>query len=518
MTTAKVPLVLGLDVGTSTTKAVIADPTGRTLWTETVSHYYSTPHPGWVEQEPEDWWHAVGSVTRALLKKHPSARDRIAAVGVSGQGVAAALLDASGHPLRPAILWLDLRSSSQAARLNQEVGDRIARISGKCPAAYNVEPKLLWIRENEPAVWERVWKVMTTTAYVTFRLTGRPVMNYSDAGVLLGYDLAQNCWSQEALDLMGLPRSLYCDLAPCDQVIGAVTEEASRLTGLRPGTLVIAGGEDTSSAGVAVGVVTPQEALLSMGTACTIFVPIPKVNTDPRLLAFPHVIDGLTLMGGSMVAGGSVMDWLAKLLDPSQGNGTQQSAEFLEELTREAQDVQAGAGGIVFLPYLAGELQPINDGFARGVFFGLSLATRRAQLVRAVLEGTGFAIRHNLEVTRTQGANPRRLIAVGGPTRNSLWCQVIADVTGLPVQVMDERGGAALGDAFLAAKGVGLISSCLEMSDAYAVRTDLFEPRTELRLGYERLFQTYGKLYPLLKDLFRSLGPEGPNSSEPAGA
>src|SRR5207245_1374422 len=172
------PLVLGLDVGTSNAKGVIADVSGQTLWTATTSYRYSSPQPGWVEQDPEDWWQAVGSVTRTLLDQHPGARQRIAAIGVSGQGVAAALLDDDGRPLRPAILWLDVRCAGQAERLHQRAGDRIATISGTCPAAYNVEPKLVWIKENEPESWGRLWKVMTTTAYLTFRLTGRPVMNY----------------------------------------------------------------------------------------------------------------------------------------------------------------------------------------------------------------------------------------------------------------------------------------------------------------------------------------------------
>ncbi len=301
------PLVLGLDVGTSNTKATIADLTGSVLWSATAPYSYASPHPGWAEQDPEDWWRAVAGVTRTLLKQHPEARDRIAAVGVSGQGVAAALLDEKGSPLRPAILWLDVRCASQAERLNRRSGGRIAAVSGKCPAAYNVEPKLLWVKENEPEVWRRTWKVMTTTSFITFRLTGRPVMNYSDGGIMLAYDLERNCWSEKLLSLMDLPGCVYPELAPCHEVIGSITREAADLTGLASRTPVVAGGEDTSSAGLAIGVMSSEEALLSMGTACTAYIPLAKVAVDPRLLAFPHVIAGLTLVGGSMVAGGSAV-------------------------------------------------------------------------------------------------------------------------------------------------------------------------------------------------------------------
>ncbi|MGH9397132.1 MAG: xylulokinase [Terriglobia bacterium] len=499
------PLLLGIDVGTSNAKATIADIGGATLWTATVPYAYECPNPGWAEQNPEDWWGAVGTVTRAILHQHAEARECIAAVGVSGQGVASAFLDHEGRSLRPAILWLDVRCSSQADRLNRAAGEHIALVSGKRPAAYNVEPKLLWVKENEPEVWKKTWKVMTTTAYTTFRLTGRPVMNYSDGGILLGYDLARNTWSTELLEIMGLPASIYCDLAPCDQVIGEVTPEAASATGLAAGTRVVAGGEDTSSAGLAIGVTSSEEALLSLGSACTMYIPLAEPATDPRLLAFPHVVSNLTLLGGSMVGGGNAMEWVGRIVCPPDGKAVRLSPEDLATLTREVADTAAGAGGVVFLPYLAGELQPINDGFARGVFFGLNLSTRRGELVRAVMEGTAFAIRHNLEVASALGAAPKRLVAVGGPTRNEVWCQIMADVTGLPVQVMEEHGGAPLGDAILAASGAALITSYRSIVDAHTRRRRLFEPRPETRERYEQLFGIFVDLYPRLKDLFPRL-------------
>ncbi|MGH9454607.1 MAG: xylulokinase, partial [Terriglobia bacterium] len=235
------------------------------------------------------------------------------------------------------------------------------------------------------------------------------------------------------------------------------------------------------------------------------YIPLAEPVVDPRLLAFPHVVSNLTLLGGSMVGGGNAMEWIGRVVRPLHGEAVHLSPENLATLTREAADTPAGAGGVVFLPYLAGELQPINDGFARGVFFGLSLSTRRGGLVRAVMEGAAFAIRHNLEVARTLGTGPKRLVAVGGPMRNELWCQIIADVTGLPVQVMEEHGGAPLGDAILAAKGAGLIASHRPMVDAHARPRRLFEPRPETRERYEQMFGIFIDLYPRLKDLFPRL-------------
>jgi xylulokinase len=488
------PLILGIDVGTTSTKAVLADPFGHFFASATHSYSYSTPERGQAEQDPEDWWNAVCVTTRELLATYPEAGSRLRAIGVSGQGVAAVVLAQNRKPLRNAILWIDTRSAPQAAQLYEEHGKRLAAISGKQPAAYNVEPKLLWLRQHEPATWNRIWKVMTTTAYVTFRLTGNAVMNHSDGGILLSYDLVERCWSQEALACMGLPAGIFCELAACHEVIGAITPEAAAQSGLPPGLPVIAGGEDTSSAGLAMGVVSGDDVQLSMGSASTLYVPIQRPPADSNLLAFPHVIDGLTLLGGSMVAGGQAVDWLLKAV-----NGA------LDELTDRAAHVEPGSDGLIFLPYLAGELQPINDGFARGVFFGLSLQTAKEHLFRAVLEGTAFAIAHNLSFARQAGASPTQIFAVGGPVRNDLWCQIISDVTGLPIHAMDDKGGAALGDAILAGMGAQLFSDPLVMQRAHAKLRTTFSPDWKAHAEYRRFFSIYLELYPRLRDLFPKL-------------
>jgi xylulokinase len=500
-------LVLGIDVGTSSTKAVLADVEGRFLASASSSYDYATPQPGHAEQNPEDWWQAVRAVVGELLSSYPRARSRLQAVGVSGQGVAAVLLDRHRQPLRNAILWVDTRSSAHSAGLDRTHGERLAAISGKKPAPYNVEPKLLWIRENEPEVWEQVWKVTTTTGYITLRLAGKAIMNHSDAGILLAYDLKNRVWSEEAMAGMNLPPHIFCDLASCHQIIGRITAEAANETGLPPGLPVIAGGEDTSSAGLAMGVVSEDQIQLSMGTAMTVYAPVREPRGVPNLLAFPHVLEGLTLLGGSMVAGGIAIDWLLKTLGAQTANAQN---VLRQQLTAQAASIDAGSEGLIFLPYLAGELQPINDGFARGVFFGLELRTSNAHLFRSVIEGTAFAIAHNIKLTRGANATASRIRAVGGPTRNDLWCQVIADVTGTAVDAMQEQGGAALGDAILAGLGAGLFTDPLEMQQAHAKLRATFLPRSGMHGEYQRLFSIYLELYPRLHDLFPKLSAAKP--------
>ncbi|MGA9800061.1 MAG: FGGY family carbohydrate kinase [Terriglobales bacterium] len=496
-------LALGIDVGTGTTKVVLADSRGEILWQASSSYQYQSPRPEYAEQDPEDWWRALGLATRTLFREHPGAEQRIAAVAVSGQGVGAVLLDAQARVLRPAILWLDRRCADDAEQLQISHGERIVSISGKLPASYNVEPKLRWIRRHEPEIWSRCWKAFTTTAFVTYRLTGSAVMNHSDGGILLGYDLARGRWSNELLGLMDLPASVYCELAASDAVIGKITEDAAAHTGIPQGVPVVAGGEDTSSAGLAMGVLTSDTGQLSLGTANTVNVPMRHPVIHPQLLAFPHVLRDWTLIGGSLSSGGLATQWIGKILS---GTSTAISREAVNDLMGEASTISPGADGLIFLPYLAGELQPINDGYARGVFFGLNAEMGRAHLIRAVLEGNALAIEHNLSLAKTVNAAPQCLVAVGGPTRNTLLCQIIADVTALPVRVMDESAGAALGSAILAAQGAQLISSVESMQAAHAKQRQIYRPDPERHSAYQKVFKTYIELYPRLKDLYPRSG------------
>lgn len=501
------PLTLGIDIGTSSAKAVVADAEGTFFVSASRSYSYKSSAPGYAEQDPEDWWQAVRDLVQEILAAHPEIRGRLGGVGISGQGVAAVLVGQGRKPVRDAILWLDTRCAAEASELCARHGERLTAISGKTPAAYNVEPKLVWVRRHEPEHWRNTWKAMTTTGYITFRLTGQPVMNHSDAGILLSYDLKERVWSNEALSRMDLPREMFCDLASCSQVIGTVTPEAAGETGLPEGLPVVAGGEDTSSAGLAMGVVSEDAVQLSMGSASTIYVPLRGAASDSRLLAFPHVLDGLTLVGGSMVAGGLAADWfLHAFEEPPHTAGAK--VEALNALSSRAAEVEPGSQGVLFLPYLSGELQPVNDGYARGVFFGLGLQTAKAHLFRAVLEGTAFAITHNLSLACELGAAPAEIVAVGGPVRNDLWCQIISDVTGLPLRAMEDRGGAAFGDAILAGMGAGLFTDPLTMQQAHAQARKHFLPRDDAHRRYRHLFMIYRELYPRLHDLFPKLMPE----------
>jgi xylulokinase len=493
------PLLLGIDVGTTNIKAALCTPTGRVVAQARTP--YPTHHlrPGWIEQDPADWWRGLVAMVHQVTAQYRP--EQIAGIGISGQGCAVTLIDEAGQVIRPALIWMDIRSEAQCEVLRLTCAEDILRISGKFPAPYNADPKLMWLAEHEPDAIRRARYSLTTTAYINFRLTGECVMNKSDASILFGFDLAEERWSSALIAAFGVPERLYPPVTECRTVIGTLTPDAAQELGLRAGTPVIAGGEDTSSAGLALGVVATGEALLSLGTAGTIYAanaraPGTAITAHPDLLTFLHVIGGVSLTGGSMIAAGAAFEWCRRLLP---GDLT------FEQLTALASASEAGSGGVIFLPYLNGELQPINDGHARGVFFGLNLGTGPAQLVRATMEGVAYAIAHNLHIARQIGMHIDRIRATGTPARNALWCQVIADVTGHGVEVIPNHGGAPLGDALLCAAALGLIDDPIPIARALNRDSEVFTPNPAAHATYANLFEIFRALYPALRPQFARL-------------
>jgi xylulokinase len=486
-------LLLGIDVGTTNVKAVLATPDGEVVARAQKGHPTRRPRPGWAEQDPADWWDGVVATTHEALEASSADKSRVAGVGVSGQGCAVTLVDGSGEVMRPAITGSDSRSEPQCRALRGCCGEEILRVNGKEPAPYNADPVLMWLAQHEPDSIEAARCSLTTTGYLNYRLTGEPVENVSDASILFAFDLQAGGWSDALIEDFGLPRKLYPPVAPCSEVIGGLTRAAAKTLGLEAGTPVVAGGEDTSSAGLAVGAVEPGQALLSLGTAGTVYVAQDRLAVRPRLLTFLHVLESRSLLGGSMAAAGAALAWCREILG--------REFDFCA-LTGLAEESEPGADGVIFLPYLSGELQPINDGNARGVLFGLSLSTGRRELVRAVMEGAAFAIAHNLRLIEEAGAPVEELRAVGGPTRSPLWCQIIADVCGRDLAVLADDAGAPLGDALLAAAGADLIEDPAATAARAAGVARRHEPRAEHRERYARLFEVYRELYPNLKEQF----------------
>jgi xylulokinase len=484
-------LLLGIDVGTTNSKVALVTARGRVMAQAQSSHATHHPRAGWAEQRSDDWWQGVVVATKEVIANVDV--KGIAGIGVSGQGCAVTLIGKNKNVLRPAIIWMDSRAELQCRRLRQSCADLIFQKNGKQPAPYNADPSLMWIKEHEPEIIEEACVSLTSTAFINWKLTGNPVTNHSDASILFAYDLHRGAWSDELIEAFELPQRLYPKLANSTDVIGTLQPQAAQGLGLPEGIPVVAGGEDTSSAALANGVTEPGEVSLSLGTAGTINAAIEHVQMHPQLLTFAHVLPYRYLIGGSTNAVGAAFSWIKKQLDLKRD----------EELTDLAATSTAGANGVIFLPYLSGELQPINDGNARGVFFGMSSSTTKADLARAVLEGTVYALAHNLTLIRELGVSAQTLHAVGGPTKSKLWCQIAASVMQAPVKVLEDAG-APLGNALLAAQGVGLIDNAAEMARGNLRFQHHYEPNNDDVERYQDSFALYQHLYPALKASFES--------------
>ncbi|MEO0564905.1 MAG: FGGY family carbohydrate kinase, partial [Chloroflexota bacterium] len=416
-------LLLGVDIGTSNAKAVLADPDGNIVAEAQSGYETQFPRSGWAEQDPSDWWGGLVHAVRQIMEESSVSPAAIAGIAISGQGCAVTLIDHTGGVIRPAIIWRDSRSEPQCEVMRQHAAEEVLQRNGKSPGPYNADPTLMWLQANEPESIQRAQVSLTTTSYITYRLTNEPVMNVSDASILFAFDLTTNTWAPSLIEAFGLPERLYPRVVPCTDVVGTLTKAAASDLGLSPGIPIVAGGEDTSSAGLAIGVTQPGETLLSLGTASTMYIVQDGPHIHPALLAFAHVLPNQVLLGGSMVAGGGILDWCQQIYGADLS---------FSDLTQIAAQSTPGANNVLFLPYLSGELQPINDGNARGVYFGLSTSTTQADMVRAAMEGMAYAIAHNIDIAAKVGTPITEIRAVGGPTRSALWCQMIADVSGYP--------------------------------------------------------------------------------------
>jgi xylulokinase len=475
-------VLLGIDIGTSSSKGVLVAADGRILARAGRRHDTSFPHPGWVEHDAEAvWWEDFRALVRELL---PAAEGNVlAGLGVSGIGPVLLPADHMGSPLRPAILYgVDTRATAEIAELTAEFGaEEILRRAGSALSSQAVGPKIRWLAKHEPQVWRRTDMLLMCSSYLVHRLTGRYVLDHHSASQCDPlYDLHARDWSAEwAQKIAGgvaLPELSW----PTD-VVGYVGDRAAAETGLPAGLPVTAGTIDAWAEATSVGVRRPGDVMLMYGTTM-FFV---EVVTDPRphpaLWATCGAYPGTYTLAAGMATSGAVTEWLRALL----------KGEFAD-LVEQASVVPAGSRGLLLLPYFAGERTPILDPDARGVLAGLTTGHGPAELYRAALEGTSYGVRHNLEAMADAGGDASRLVAVGGGTQGGLWTRIVSDVTGRDQEIPAETVGACLGDALLAAVATGV-----------AVDPDGWNPivRTvrpdQANVGrYDRYYQHYRELYP----------------------
>jgi xylulokinase len=508
--------LLGIDIGTYESKGVLTDTEGHILAQAMVPHELAFPQPGWAEHNADGvWWHDFVQLAHELLRQAGVAPVQVAGVGCSAIGPCVLPVDAAGQPLRPGILYgIDTRALVEVEELTAALGaDWVVAETGSALSAQSAGPKILWIRRHEPEVWARTRRVMTSTSYLVYRLTGRVVIDHYTAttyGPL--YSLRKLDWEPR-----GLAQVCEAELLPeldwTTAVAGRVTAQAAKETGLASGTPVIVGTCDAAAEAISAGVVTPGDTMLMYGTTL-FFIEICAALPKGGIL-WPAVFlkPGTYALAAGMATAGALTRWfrdefaqLERIAEESDG------PTAYAALAEQAGTVPPGSGGLLVLPYFSGERTPLNDPLARGVVAGLTLSHSRAHVYRALLEGVAYGIRHNLEAMDKAGEPPQRLVAIGGGTKNRLWLQIVSDVTGQE-QVIRTTPGASYGDALLAGVGVGLLPEIATVQD-WLGDTDRIRPNPAAWDLYDRYYRLYRELYGVSQDVVHALARLGSGQNE----
>ena len=495
--------VLGLDVGTGGSRAVIVEADGSVTATATEPHAaFDSPRTGWAEQHPADWWRASQAAVRAALAAGGTAPGDVQAVGLSGQMHGAVLLDAAGAVVRPAIIWCDQRTGAQCRRLTDEVGAArlIELVSNPALTGFTL-PKLLWVRDEEPAQWARVRTVLLPKDYVRWRLTGERATDVADASGTLLFDVARRRWSAELLSQVGIDAASLPAAHEGPAVTGRLVRAGAAATGLAVGTPVVAGGGDQAAGAVGMGIVGPGTVSATIGTSGVVFAATDRPARDlrGRVHTFCHAVPGRWHVMGVTQGAGLSLHWLRDTIGAGPA-GQDAPGDLYERLCAEAAEAPPGADGVLWAPYLMGERTPHLDPQARAALVGLSAAHGRAHVIRAVLEGVAFSLRDSLTIFDEMGVPATRIRLGGGGARSALWRQIQADAYRQPVDVLAAEEGAAYGAALLAGVGAGVWGSVDEACAAAVRVAGTVSPdpgaMEALDRQYRRFRTLYGALHP----------------------
>ena len=509
-------LLLGVDIGTYGAKGVVTDAAGNTVATASRDHRPSVPKPGWLEHDAEqDWWGGFVSITRELLTAPEVEAASIIGVGTSGIGPCVLPIDADHQPLRPAILYgVDTRATEQMAAFERQLGvDDIVMRCGNVLTTQSAGPKIAWIRDHEPDVYSRARAFVSSQSFLVARLTGRVTLDHGTASYFHPfYDLTAGDWYDPWLEPV-VSRDRLPELGWADEVAGEVTDTAARETGLPEGTPVVFGTTDAPAEAVSAGVTAPGRTMVMYGSTIFMITVLERPAITRELWSAPYVSPGTYVLAGGTATAGTVTHWLRNLAAGADGE-----LPSFESLAAEAAGSPPGAAGLLLLPHFSGERTPLNDPDARGAITGLDLTHTRGDVVRAALEGIAHGVQANLRSFIDHGARPQEIRAVGGGTSNVVWTQATADVTGLAQRVVAGRG-ASLGDAALAAVGVGVLDG-LDDVDAWVTIDHDVVPRPELAELYEqqglRVDALYGSLRSLREaDVGRPEDTAGPMEVQP---
>jgi xylulokinase len=488
--------VLGIDVGTGGTRAVLLDQAGRVLGAATAEHTeMASPHLGWAEQDPRDWWRAAQVAIGECLTAAGATGPDVSAVGLSGQMHGLVLLDGAGEVVRPALLWCDQRTEEECHEITERVGAKrlIELVANPALTGFTL-PKIWWVRKHEPELWSRVRSIMLPKDYVRFKLTGARATDVADASGTLLFDVVRRRWSADMLEASDLRAEILPEVFESPEITGRVTKDGAAASGLREGTPVVAGGGDQAAGAVGMGIVAPGNVSATIGTSGVVFAATsnPVVEPKGRIHTFCHAIPGRWHVMGVTQGAGLSLRWFR---DQFAGGAS------YDTLMIEAAAAPAGSDGLLWAPYLMGERTPHLDPNARGALVGLTAQHTRAHVIRAILEGVAFSLRDTFTIFRELGVPVKSIRLGGGGARSYLWQQVQADIYGMPVDLVAAEEGAAYGAALLAGVGAGVwpsVDAACETAVRVAKRV---EPIAENRELMNRRYEEYRKLYPALRPI-----------------
>lgn len=487
---------IGMDVGTSSAKVVVIDAAGAVIHVQSPTYAFRTPKPLWAESDPADWWAACLLALREVVERFGA--QTIRGIGLTGQMHGLVLLDAKGEVLRPCIMWNDQRTGRQCASLTRKVGAaEVLSLTGNPILPGFTAPKIAWVQENEPEVWEKAAKILLPKDYIRFRLSGTFATDVSDASGMSLLNVGKRRWSERMLEACGVTPAMLPEVTESTVPSATVSPEAARLTGLLEGTPIIAGGGDQAAGAVGCGIVRTGVVSATLGTSGVVFAHADTYQPDPqgRLHAFCSAVPGKWhFMGVQLSCAGSYQWFHEKVA---------QGLSF-RELDKLAEAVPPGSEGLLFLPYLSGERTPHPDPHARGVFFGLTLRHDLGHMARSVMEGVTFGLRDALEIMRDLGIRPQQIVASGGGAKSPLWRQILADTFKARIVTVNASEGGAYGAAVLAAVGVEAYPNVESACDAMIRETGQTQPGPA-RDAYDKYYPVYRDLYPSLRDAFTTV-------------
>ncbi len=514
--------ILTIDVGTSSTKTALWDDSGAVVAEASATYALHRPDPLWAEIDGDVWWQAVCSTVKQVVGRGGIDPRDVAGIGVDGVGWTLLPVDRSGDPLAPAMIWLDRRADEETRWLNAlPEADALVQLDANPIDSAYITPKLLWLKKHRPDVFESAHQFMTCSGFVVARLTGEFTCDFTQAYGYHFFDIAHERWDVRAAERIGVPLDKMPRLCACTDIVGAVTAAASAQLGLRVGVPVIAGCLDAASGALGAGVTRLGQTNEQGGQAGGMAVSLDHVVVEPRLIFSHHVLPGQYILQAGTVGGGT-LGWFRDVLGQIETmTGTLLDQSAFELFSQQVAATPAGAHNLIFIPYMAGERTPLWNSSARGVFFGLSYATTRGDLLRAIMEGCAFAVYDNRSIAAEHGVTVNEYFGSGGATQSAVWCQTKADIYGKPFIVARRadggEGGHSLGLYALTASAVGLTDDAGSCVERLLPQRQVFEPSAQNHALYEELFEVYRSVSRRSLEDFERLARIGRNPSPSLG-